>query len=225
MDIDSILDKLMAAGASVWLDSDGTLRIDKDAPAELKQLVREHKQDLTNVRKAQDILNARLSGLTHEPEQKAPGLARIRNMTGAELPPDMAEVIAAYRQVFGVKSVRVVGPDEERGIPYKRWLIDQIIRQSVECPNDPPPLVMEPIPVTNNVEPPKWPAGARAPLRPDGALGQLSIDFQPQRTDRDDAEPECSASEDHERPDPGAPVARGFLNLRPVVRKEGRNSG
>jgi hypothetical protein len=178
MDIDSILDKLMTAGVSVWLDPDGKLRIDKDAPAELKQLVREHKQELTNVRKAQDILDARLSGLTHEPEQKVPGLARIRNMTEAELPPDVAEAIAAYRQVFSVESVRVVGPDDERGIPYKRWLIDQVIRQSVECLNDPPPLVIEPIPVTKNVKPPKWPAGARAPLQPDGALlGQLSIDF------------------------------------------------
>jgi hypothetical protein len=182
MDIDSILDKLMAAGVSVWLDSDGTLRIDKDAPAELKQLVREHKQELTNVRKAQDILNARLSGLTHEPEQKAPGLARSRNMTEAEPPPDVAEVIAAYGQVFGVKSVRVVGPDEERGIPSKRWLMDQITRQSVEYLNNPSPLSIGLLPVPKNVKPPKWPAGARAPLRPDGALEQLSIDFQPQRT-------------------------------------------
>src|SRR6516225_1726261 len=122
MDIDSILDKLMAAGVSVWLDSDGTLRIDKDAPAELKQLAREHKQELTDVRKAQDILNARLSCLTHQPEQKPPGPAQNRPMTQADLPPDVAEAIAAYRQTFAVKAVRVVGPDEERGIAYRRWL-------------------------------------------------------------------------------------------------------
>jgi len=51
-------------------------------------------------------------------------------MTKAELPPDVAEAITAYRQVFDVKPVRVVGPDEERGIPYKRWLMDQLTRQS-----------------------------------------------------------------------------------------------
>jgi hypothetical protein len=171
MDIDAILDKLMEAGVSVWLDAEGKLRIDQDAPAELKQLVREHKQELVDVRKAQDILNA-------------PGMrtARIRSMTEAELPLDVAEVIAAYRRVFGVKSVRVVGSDEERGIPYQRWLMDQITRQSEEYLNNPPPLQIEMIPVPKNVKPPKWPAGARAPLRPDGALEQLSIDFQPQRT-------------------------------------------
>ena len=110
MDIDSILDKLMAAGVSVWLDAAGKLRIDKDAPSELKQLVREHKQQLTDVRKAQEILNA-------------PGMwtARIRPITEADLPSDVAEAVAAYRQVLDVKSVRVVGPDEERGIPYERW--------------------------------------------------------------------------------------------------------
>jgi hypothetical protein len=184
MDIDSLLDKLMAAGVSVWLAADGKLRIDKDALAELKQLVREHKQELTNVLKAQDILKGRLSGLTHEPEQKAPGLARIRSMTEAELPPDVAEVIAAYRQVFGVKSVRVVGPDEERGIPSKRWLMDQITRQSEEYLNDPAPLPIELIPVRKNVKTPKACMGARAFLGPDGALRQLSMDLQPQDADR-----------------------------------------
>jgi hypothetical protein len=41
----------------VWLDADGKLRIDKGAPEEIKQLVRGHKQGLTDVRKAQDFMN------------------------------------------------------------------------------------------------------------------------------------------------------------------------
>ena len=57
MDIEAVLDRLMEAGVSVWLDAEGKLRIDKGAPEELKDLVREHKQELTDVRKAQAVMN------------------------------------------------------------------------------------------------------------------------------------------------------------------------
>jgi hypothetical protein len=57
VDIEAVLDRLMEAGVSVWLDAEGKLRIDKGAPEELKDLVREHKQELTDVRKAQAVMN------------------------------------------------------------------------------------------------------------------------------------------------------------------------
>ena len=57
MDIEAVLDRLMEASVSVWLDADGKLRIDKGAPEDLKDLVREHKQELTDVRKAQAVMN------------------------------------------------------------------------------------------------------------------------------------------------------------------------
>jgi len=57
VDIEAVLDRLMEASVSVWLDADGKLRIDKGAPEELKNLVREHKQELTDVRKAQAVMN------------------------------------------------------------------------------------------------------------------------------------------------------------------------
>jgi len=57
VDIEAVLDRLMETGVSVWLDDEGKLRIDKGAPEEIKQLVREHKQELTDVRKAQDFMN------------------------------------------------------------------------------------------------------------------------------------------------------------------------
>ena len=57
MDIEAVLDRLMEASVSVWLDADGKLRMDKGAPEELKALVREHKQELTDVRKAQAVMN------------------------------------------------------------------------------------------------------------------------------------------------------------------------
>jgi len=47
----------MEASVSVWLDADGKLRMDKGAPEEVKALVREHKQELTDVRKAQAVMN------------------------------------------------------------------------------------------------------------------------------------------------------------------------
>ena len=57
MDIEAVLDRLMEASVSVWLDAEGKLRIDKGASQELKDLVREHKQELTDVRKAQSVMN------------------------------------------------------------------------------------------------------------------------------------------------------------------------
>jgi len=57
MDVEAVLDRLMEAGVSVWLDDEGKLRIDKGAPEEIKQLVREHKQVLIDVRRAQDFMN------------------------------------------------------------------------------------------------------------------------------------------------------------------------
>jgi len=55
--IEAVLDRLMDAGVSVWLDAEGSLRISKGAPDDLKGLVREHKQALIDLRKAQSIMN------------------------------------------------------------------------------------------------------------------------------------------------------------------------
>jgi len=57
VEIVALLDRLSEAGVSVWLDAEGKLRIDKGAPEELKDLVRQHKQELTDVRKAQAVMN------------------------------------------------------------------------------------------------------------------------------------------------------------------------
>jgi hypothetical protein len=57
VDIEAVLDRLMEAGVSVWLDAEGKLRIDKGAPEDLKDLVREHKQELMDVRKSQAVMN------------------------------------------------------------------------------------------------------------------------------------------------------------------------
>jgi hypothetical protein len=46
MGVDAVLDQLRQACVRVWLDAAGKLRINKDAPAEWKDLVRAHKQEL-----------------------------------------------------------------------------------------------------------------------------------------------------------------------------------
>ena len=113
MDIDSILDKLMAAGVSVWLDAEGKLLIDKDAPPELKQLVREHKQAMVDVRRAQDILNR-------------PGMRGIRLLLGQfavayPLGADLEQVRWAMR-VLGMESTPLVINDEGfKWISYEEW--------------------------------------------------------------------------------------------------------
>jgi hypothetical protein len=57
VDVVDVLDKLAAAGVSFWLDREGKLRITKDAPAELKELVRTYKLELIDIRRAQEIMN------------------------------------------------------------------------------------------------------------------------------------------------------------------------
>jgi len=59
MDVEAVFDRLMEAGVHVWLDAEGKLRIDKGAPEEIKQLVREHKQAIIDVKKAIAIMNTR----------------------------------------------------------------------------------------------------------------------------------------------------------------------
>ena len=56
MNIEAVLDRLLDASVNVWLDLDGKLRIDKDAPAEIKDLVRQHKQELVEFRRAYALI-------------------------------------------------------------------------------------------------------------------------------------------------------------------------
>jgi hypothetical protein len=111
VDIVDVLDKLSEAGVSVWLDHDGRLRIDTDAPAELKQLVRMHKQELIDVRKAQEIMNR-------------PGMRSIRLPLGHlavayPLKADISEIRWAM-QVLRMDSMPLVINDEGlKWVPYR----------------------------------------------------------------------------------------------------------
>jgi hypothetical protein len=110
VDVEAVLDQLMDAGVSVWLDAAGKLRIDKDAPAELKDLVRAHRQDLIDVRKAQAIMNR-------------PGMRSIRLPLGHlavahPLKADVEEIRWAMR-VLRMDSIPLVINDEGlKWVPY-----------------------------------------------------------------------------------------------------------
>ena len=58
MEIEAVLDRLNAADVSIWLDAENKLRIDRGASPELKELVREHKQALIELKTAVRLMNA-----------------------------------------------------------------------------------------------------------------------------------------------------------------------
>ena len=53
-----VLAQLSEAGVSVWLGREGALRIDSGASEEVKKLVRENKQALVDLCRAQEFVNA-----------------------------------------------------------------------------------------------------------------------------------------------------------------------
>ena len=120
MDIDAILDKLMDAGVSVWLDAVGRLRIDKHASPEMKDLVRAHKQELIDVRKAQAILNG-------------PGMRGIRLPLGQfavayPLGADLEKIRWAM-QVLQMEAAPLIVNDEGfEWISYDEWRLRSLRR-------------------------------------------------------------------------------------------------
>jgi hypothetical protein len=111
MDVRMVLERLMGAGFSVWLDAAGKLLIDKDAPAELKELARAHKEELMDVCRAQAIMNR-------------PGMRCIRLPLGHlavayPLKANLSEVRWAMR-VLRMDSMPLVINDEGlKWVPYR----------------------------------------------------------------------------------------------------------
>ena len=113
MDIEAVLDRLLDAGVSVWLDLDGKLRIDKEASAELKDLVREHKQELVDFRRAYALI-------------ESSGVRMIRLPLGelalAYPPRANLEAIRWAAGVLRLESMPLVIDDEGLGwISYDEW--------------------------------------------------------------------------------------------------------
>ena len=115
--VETVVDLLSEAGVSVWLDEGGKLRIDKAAPAELKELAREHKGELIDILSAQAFMNDT-------------GMRIIRLPLGHRAlayPPGInLDTIHWAMKVLRLDSLPLVINDEgARWISYDAWLYRQ----------------------------------------------------------------------------------------------------
>jgi len=130
VDIEAVLDRLMESGVSVWLDAEGKLRIDKGAPEELKNLVRQHKPELTDVREAQAVMNR-------------PGMRSIRLPLGHlavayPLGADLDEIRWAMK-VLRMDSMPLVINDEGlRWMTWNEWKLRRRVWNGAEPEQDTP---------------------------------------------------------------------------------------
>jgi len=117
MDVEVVLGRLLEVGVSVWLDAEGKLRIDKEAPAETKALVREHKAEVIAVLRAQEIVSRS-------------GLRLVRLPLGgfalAKPPGPLPEEVAGALRTLRLDHLPLVHNDEGgRWMPYREWLCRQ----------------------------------------------------------------------------------------------------
>jgi hypothetical protein len=117
MDIRDTWERLLAEGVSVWLGDDGSLRIDKEAPPELKDLVRQRKAEIIAVLRAEEVVNRS-------------GLRIVRLPLGgfalAKPPGPLPEEVAAAIRTLRVDHMPLVHNDEGgRWLPYRQWLCRQ----------------------------------------------------------------------------------------------------
>ena len=111
--VEAVLEQLHAAEVSVWLDTEGKLRIDKDAPPEIKELVREHKQALIDVKTAVQLMNAAGIRIIRLPL----GHLALAYRLGTELEP-----IRRAMKVLGKESMPLVINDEGlRSMTWDEW--------------------------------------------------------------------------------------------------------
>ena len=126
--IDAVVEQLNAAAVSVWLDNDGKLRIDRDAPVELKDLVREHKDALIEWRNAVHTMNAAGIRMIRLP---LGGLALAYRL-GTDLEP-----IRAAMKVLGKEAMPLVVDDEGlREMGWHDWQLRQRNRVGSEGPRE-----------------------------------------------------------------------------------------
>ena len=126
--IDAVVEQLNAADVSVWLDSDGKLRIDRDAPAELKDLVRERKEALIAWRNALQTMNAAGIRIILLPL----GHLALAYRLGTDLEP-----IRAAMKVLGREAMPLVVNDEDlREMSWHDWQLRQRNRVGSEVPRE-----------------------------------------------------------------------------------------
>ena len=115
--VEAVVEQLHAAEISVWLDSEGKLRIDKEAPPEMKELVRENKQALLDVKTAVRLMNAAGVRIIRLPL----GHLALAYLLGTEL-----EQIRWAMKVLGKESMPLVINDEGlRSMTCEEWKLRQ----------------------------------------------------------------------------------------------------
>ena len=113
MDRELVWERLLAEGVRVWLEAGGNLRIDREAPKELKQLVREHKPEVIAVLKAQDVINR--SGIRHV---RLP----LGHFALAKPPGPLPEEVADAIRTLCLDHLPAVHNDAGgRWMPYDEW--------------------------------------------------------------------------------------------------------
>ncbi len=126
MEIEAVIDQLNEAGVSVWLDSEEKLRIDKDAPSELKELVREHKQALIDVKTAVRLMNTAGIRIIRLPL----GHLALAYRLGSDLEP-----IRRAMKVLGKEAMPLVINDEGlRSMTWDEWKLRRPVSRIAVSP-------------------------------------------------------------------------------------------
>jgi hypothetical protein len=119
VDIEAVLDRLMEACVSVWLDAEDQLRIDKGTAEDLKELVRQHRRELTDARKAQAVMNR-------------PGIRCIRLPLGYlavahPLGADLDEIRWAMKVLRMDPMPLVINDEGLRWITWEEWKVRRLV--------------------------------------------------------------------------------------------------
>ena len=124
-----VLAQLSEAGVSVWLGRDGSLRIDSGAPELIKALVRENKQALIDLCRAQEFVNAAGLRLVRMPM----GGRGVAHPPGADL-----EQVRWALGILGLAHLPLfLNDDDCRWVSYREWIRRQPALWSDEEPRKP----------------------------------------------------------------------------------------
>jgi hypothetical protein len=119
MNFDQAWEKLLAEGVRFWLDDAGQLRVEKDAPEDLKNLIREHKSRIIALFNAHDLMNRSSIRLIRLP---------LGGMAVAKPPGLLSDEVAGALKVLELDHLPVVLNDEGlRWIPYDQWVREQVL--------------------------------------------------------------------------------------------------
>jgi hypothetical protein len=111
--MERVWERLSAAGVCVWLDAEGKLRIDREAPNELKDLVRQHKPAIMEILRAQDVVTGSGVRIVKLP---------LGHLALAKPPGPLPEHVAGALRTLRMDHLPLVHNDEGgRWVPYREW--------------------------------------------------------------------------------------------------------